>query len=64
MQPFQEWIASLHADGQRYIPIIDSNIYAPNPDNASDAYAPWSRGAELETYIRDPTTGDFYYGTN
>lgn len=60
----QQLIAGLHANGQYYVPIIDSNIYVPNPDNESDAYAPFQRGADLQTFIRDPTTGDFYYGTN
>jgi alpha-glucosidase len=61
---FRAWIESLHANNQYYVPIIDSNIYAPNPTNESDAYEPWSRGAELGTFIRDPTTGGFYYGDN
>ncbi|EME46003.1 glycoside hydrolase family 31 protein [Dothistroma septosporum NZE10] len=60
----REWIVELHANGQYYVPIIDSNIYAPNPDNESDAYAPWQRGADLGIWIRDPTTDDFYYGNN
>ncbi|KAK5108679.1 hypothetical protein LTR62_008084 [Meristemomyces frigidus] len=60
--PFRAWIESLHANNQYYVPIIDSNIYTPNPDNASDAYPPWQRAAELQTFIRDPTTGGFYYG--
>ncbi|KAF3049897.1 hypothetical protein E8E11_005491 [Didymella keratinophila] len=61
---FTNFIESLHANGQHYVPIIDSNIYVSNPNNASDAYAPFERGASLQTYIRDPTTGDFYYGDN
>lgn len=61
---FKQFIDELHRNGQRYIPIIDSNIYAPNPENESDAYGPWSRGAELGTFLRDPTTGDFYFGDN
>ncbi|KAK0880551.1 hypothetical protein LTR87_005673 [Friedmanniomyces endolithicus] len=60
----QAFIASLHANGQHYVPIVDSNVYHPNPDNASDAYAPYERGAALGTFIRDPTTGDFYIGDN
>ena len=60
--PFREWIESLHANNQYYVPIIDSNIYVPDPSNASDAYPPYSNGAELGTFIRDPTTGDFYIG--
>ena len=61
---FTQFIEGLHAKGQHYVPIIDSNIYASNPDNASDAYGPFERGASLQTFIRDPTTGDFYYGDN
>lgn len=60
----QQWIGELHANGQYYVPIIDSNIYAPNPDNESDAYVPWQRAADLGLFIRDPTTGDYYYGDN
>lgn len=61
---FTNFIEQLHANGQHYVPIIDSNIYVSNPDNASDSYPTWERGASLQTYIRDPSTGDFYYGDN
>lgn len=61
---FQARIASLHKNNQYYVPIIDSNIYVSNPDNERDSYPPWERGAALDTFIRDPTTGDFYYGKN
>jgi alpha-glucosidase len=61
---FTNFIESLHANGQHYVPIIDSNIYVSNPNNASDTYAPYERGNDLQTYIRDPTTGDYYYGNN
>ena len=54
---FTNFIERLHANGQYYVPIIDSNIYVSNPNNASDTYAPFENGAYLETYIRDPTTG-------
>ena len=33
----QAFLARLHADGQHYVPIVDSAIYVPNPNNASDA---------------------------
>lgn len=56
----QDFLAGLHADNQHYVPIVDSNIYAPNPQNTSDAYGPYSRGADLGTFIRDPTTGGKY----
>lgn len=61
---FTRFIENLHANNQHYVPIIDSNIYVSNPDNESDTYGPFERGADLELYIRDPTTGDFYYGNN
>jgi len=60
----QEFIAGLHANGQHYVPIVDSNIYVSNPSNESDAYEPWDFGSSLGTFIRDPTTGDFYFGDN
>lgn len=53
----QAFIASLHANGQHYVPIIDSNIYVPNPTNSSDDYPPFDRGAALGTFIRDANTG-------
>lgn len=59
----QEFLARLHAAGQHYVPIIDSNIYVPNPENASDAYEPFTRGAALGAFIRQPS-GDFYLGDN
>ncbi|KAL8710118.1 MAG: hypothetical protein Q9220_005201 [cf. Caloplaca sp. 1 TL-2023] len=33
----ETFLANLHAGGRHYIPIIDSAIYVPNPENASDA---------------------------
>lgn len=58
----QKFIADLHANSQHYVPIVDANIYAPNPENVSDAYEPWQRGADMGTFIRDAATRDFYYG--
>jgi alpha-glucosidase len=33
----EEFLDRLHKSGRHYIPIVDSAIYIPNPDNASDA---------------------------
>lgn len=33
----EEFLSRLHADGQHYIPIVDSATYIPNPANKSDA---------------------------
>ena len=60
----QSFIADLHANGQYYVPIIDANIYVPNPTNDSDAYGPWQRGAEQGLFLRQPDSADFYYGDN
>lgn len=59
----QAFIAGLHANGQYYVPIVDSNIYRSNPANASDYYEPYESGADLSTFIRS-TSGDFYTGDN
>jgi hypothetical protein len=61
---FANFIESLHANGQHYVPIIDSSIYVSNPNNESDDHAAFENGAKLQTFIRDPTTGDFYHGNN
>lgn len=34
----ETFLSNLHAGGRHYIPIIDSAIYVPNPNNASDKY--------------------------
>lgn len=34
----QKFLSQLHANGQHYVPIVDSAIYVPNPTNASDSY--------------------------
>lgn len=35
----EKFIAGLTANHQHYIPIVDSAIYIPNPNNASDNYS-------------------------
>lgn len=38
--PYREgevFLDKLHRSGRHYVPIIDSAIYIPNPNNASDA---------------------------
>lgn len=57
----QAFLDRLHAAGQYYLPILDPNIYVPNPANASDVYPTYDRGAELNAYLRDGTDS-FYIG--
>lgn len=56
-----EFLAKLHANHQHYVPIVDSAIYVPNPDNPSDAYPPYDRGLEVNAFVRNPN-GSIYYG--
>lgn len=56
-----EFLSKLHANGQHYVPIVDSAIYHPNPDNASDAYPIFDRGVEASAFILNPD-GSLYIG--
>ena len=51
----------LHANGQYYLPILDPNIYAPSPNNASDAYQPYERGVSQDVFLRNGNDS-YYYG--
>ena len=56
-----EFLARLHENKQHYVPIIDAAIYAPNPENASDAYPPFDRGVAEDAFILNPD-GSLYIG--
>ena len=55
------FLETLHANGQYYFPILGPGIYAPNPSNATDAYAVYNRGLDAQAYIRDGGPGGNYY---
>ncbi|KAI9837044.1 MAG: hypothetical protein M1819_000693 [Sarea resinae] len=57
----QKFLASLHASGRHYIPIVDSAIYIPNPENASDAYPIFDRGNAADSFMKNPD-GSLYIG--
>ena len=64
----QQFISKLQQSNQHYVPIFDANIYAPNLNiyqanltNVSDAYEPFSRGANVNAFVRENSTS-FYYG--
>ena len=57
----KQFLSQLHSNNQHYIPIVDSAIYAPNPTNASDAYAPYERGNALGSFLKNPD-GSQYIG--
>ncbi|KAK4151087.1 hypothetical protein C8A00DRAFT_45655 [Chaetomidium leptoderma] len=56
-----EFLAKLHANHQHYVPIVDSAIYAPNPENPRDAYPPYDRGVKANAFVLNPD-GSIYYG--
>ncbi|KAK0657371.1 glycoside hydrolase family 31 protein [Cercophora newfieldiana] len=56
-----EFLSKLHANGQHYVPIVDSAIYAPNPENEFDAYPPFDRGVDANAFVLNPD-GSIYYG--
>jgi alpha-glucosidase len=61
--PFNAFLDEIHANGQYYFPILDPNVYAPNPDNASDQYEVFTRGRDAQAFIRDGSkNGEYYYG--
>ena len=55
-----DFLDRLHAAGQYWFPILDPNVYAPDPTNSSDVYQPYNRGAELNAYVRNGE--DTYFG--
>jgi alpha-glucosidase len=57
----QEFFGQLHSDNQHFVPIVDSAIYIPNPNNASDAYDTYTRGNESGVFINNPD-GSQYIG--
>lgn len=58
----REFLARIHAAGQYWLPILDPNVYVPDPTNASDAFATYDRGQELDVYIKNGDGDDNYYG--
>ncbi|PWY87723.1 extracellular alpha-glucosidase [Aspergillus heteromorphus CBS 117.55] len=57
----EEFLDKLHASGRHYVPIIDAALYIPNPDNASDAYETYNRGAADDVFLKNPD-GSLYIG--
>ncbi|WQF87535.1 Putative glycoside hydrolase family 31, galactose mutarotase-like domain superfamily [Colletotrichum destructivum] len=54
-------LGSLHKNGQHFVPIVDSAIYSPNSDNASDAYPTYDRGVDADAFMLNPD-GSLYIG--
>ncbi|KAK4462202.1 family 31 putative glycoside hydrolase [Cladorrhinum samala] len=56
-----EFLARLHGRNQHYVPIVDSAIYAPNPENPADAYPTYERGLAADAFVKNPD-GSIYIG--
>lgn len=57
----EAFLARLAANNQHYVPIIDSALYIPDPNNASDAYPVYNRGHDLDVWLHNPD-GTEYIG--
>lgn len=57
-----DFLAKLHANGQHWVPIVDSAIYHPNPENGSDAYSTFDRGVAADAFMLNPD-GSMYIGS-
>ncbi|PYH96809.1 extracellular alpha-glucosidase aglu [Aspergillus ellipticus CBS 707.79] len=57
----EEFLSQLHDSGRHYVPIVDAAIYIPDPNNASDAYETYSRGAAEDIFLKNPD-GSLYIG--
>lgn len=58
----EKFLDKLHAGGRRFVPLVDSALYIPNPDNASDAYPTYDRGAADDLFLKNPD-GSLYIGS-
>ncbi|RVX72685.1 hypothetical protein B0A52_04083 [Exophiala mesophila] len=58
----REFLQRLHDGGRHYIPIIDSAIYVPNPENSSDAYSTFDNGNKSNSFLLNPD-GSLYIGS-
>ncbi len=55
------FLSQIHANGQHYVPIVDSAIYVPNPDDSSDVYPTFTRGYDADAFMLNPD-GSLYIG--
>ncbi|KAA8648813.1 hypothetical protein EYZ11_004025 [Aspergillus tanneri] len=57
----ERFLRKLHDGGRRWVPIVDGALYIPNPENTSDAYDTYTRGAADDVFIKNPD-GSLYIG--
>lgn len=56
-----EFLSRIHENGQHFVPIVDSAIYAPDPADPEDVYATYERGVEANAFMMNPD-GSLYIG--
>ncbi|KAL4891029.1 glycosyl hydrolases family 31-domain-containing protein [Aspergillus ambiguus] len=56
-----KFLDKLHDGGRRWVPIVDGALYIPNPENASDSYETYTRGAAEDLWVKNPD-GSLYIG--
>lgn len=56
-----EFLSKLHDSNRHYVPIVDSAIYAPNPETEAGLYPPYDRGISDDAFLLNPD-GSIYIG--
>ncbi|KAI6827244.1 Alpha-glucosidase [Hortaea werneckii] len=52
----------LHSAGQHYVNIVDSALYIPNPNNASDNYSIYTDGHDSNAFLKTADGSEEYIG--
>ncbi|RMY03154.1 hypothetical protein D0868_07604 [Hortaea werneckii] len=58
----QAFLERLHGAGQHYVPIVDSALYIPNPNNASDNYSIYTDGHDSNIFLKTADGSEEYIG--
>ncbi|KAL2867446.1 glycoside hydrolase family 31 protein [Aspergillus lucknowensis] len=55
----KQFLEKLHRSGRHYVPILDTGIYVPNPENCSDTYDTYNRGTEYGVWLQNPDSSPY-----
>ncbi|KAI6853318.1 Alpha-glucosidase, partial [Hortaea werneckii] len=58
----EEFLGRLHSAGQHYVNIVDSALYIPNPNNASDNYSIYTDGHDSNAFLKTADGSEEYIG--
>ncbi|KAF5391185.1 hypothetical protein D9757_003120 [Collybiopsis confluens] len=56
-EEMRAFIRELAANNQHYIPILDAGV--PHATNTSDVYDPYTRGHELDVFVKNPDSTEY-----